>query len=148
MGLFACSCIRLVPCHEVMYVSARSMPLAGLEQHVTNSEHERVLAQGVLTWVGQAVPGQEPPRFEARLFDKLFMSSCVPDDKNDKGAWLRDLNPRSLSTVEGALATPRLAAAPAGEKYVSPSPQHCHLRLHECCSYFCALPHPSLCHTP
>ena len=30
--------------------------------------------KGVLNWVGQPVPGQEPPRFEARLYDVLFRS--------------------------------------------------------------------------
>ena len=80
-----------------------------------------MLAQGVLSWVGQAVPGQEPSRFEARLFDKLFRTFCVADLEDD---WLEDLNPLSLTTVEGALATPRLAAAKAGDKRVSPLPQH------------------------
>ena len=31
--------------------------------------------------------------------------------------WLEDLNPKSLITVEGAMATPRLAAAAVGDKY-------------------------------
>ncbi len=46
-------------------------------------------AQGVLNWVGQAAPGQDPPSFEARLYDVLFTSqnpSAVDD-------WLADLNP-------------------------------------------------------
>ena len=72
-----------------------------------------MLVQGVLSWVGQAVPGQEPPRFEARLFDKLFMTSCVADLEDD---WLEDVNPHSLTIVEGALATPRLAAALPGDR--------------------------------
>ena len=85
-----------------------------------------MLAQGVLTWVGQAVPGQEPPRFEARLFDKLFRTSCVADLEDD---WLEDLNTLSLITVEGALATPRLAAANAGDRCISCFPQLCSSRL-------------------
>ena len=30
--------------------------------------------KGVLNWVGQPAPGQEPPRLEARLYDVLFKS--------------------------------------------------------------------------
>ncbi len=30
--------------------------------------------KGVLNWVGQPAPGQEPPTFEARLYDVLFKS--------------------------------------------------------------------------
>ena len=82
-------------------------------------------AQGVLSWVGQAVPGQEPPRFEARLYDKLFKTSSVAETGDD---WLEDLNPQSLTTVEGALATPRLAAAKAGDKCVPCLTQHCSSR--------------------
>ena len=77
-------------------------------------------AQGVLSWVGQAEPGREPPRFEARLYDKLFNTSSVADTGDD---WLEDLNQSSLTTVEGALATPRLAAAKAGDKCVHSCPR-------------------------
>lgn len=31
--------------------------------------------KGVLNWVGQPAPGQQPPTFEARLYDVLFKSS-------------------------------------------------------------------------
>ena len=78
-------------------------------------DSEVMRAQGVLSWVGQTEPGREPPRFEARLYDKLFKTSCVADTGDD---WLDDLNPNSLTTMEGALATPRLAAAKAGDKCV------------------------------
>jgi glutaminyl-tRNA synthetase len=30
--------------------------------------------KGVLNWVGQPAAGQEPPTFEARLYDVLFKS--------------------------------------------------------------------------
>ncbi len=83
------------------------------------TDRVNMCAQGVLSWVGQAVPGREPPRFEARLYDKLFKTSSVADTGDD---WLEDLNPQSLTTVEGALATPRLAAAKAGDKYVPSCP--------------------------
>ena len=39
--------------------------------------------QGVLHWVGQPRPGQEPPRFEARLYDRLF-STQTPGSKKKK----------------------------------------------------------------
>ncbi|CAK0743004.1 hypothetical protein CVIRNUC_001436 [Coccomyxa viridis] len=72
------------------------------------------LPKGVLSWVGQATPGREPPRFEARLYDRLFNTASVADTGED---WLEDLNPKSLITVEGAMATPRLAAAAVGDKF-------------------------------
>jgi len=36
--------------------------------------------QGVLHWVGQPKAGQEPARFEARLYDRLF-STQTPGSK-------------------------------------------------------------------
>ena len=70
--------------------------------------------QGVLSWVGQATPGREPPCFEARLYDRLFNTASVADTGED---WLEDLNPESLIAVKGAMATPKLAAAAIGDKY-------------------------------
>ena len=67
--------------------------------------------KGVLNWVGQPSPGQEPPRFEARLYDQLFKSATMSDE------WLTDLNPESLTKVPGAFATPHLAAAKAGDRF-------------------------------
>ena len=63
--------------------------------------------QGVLNWVGQPRPGQEPPRFEARLYDVLFTTEnpALEDD------WLSHLNPESLVVINSAMATPVLAAA-------------------------------------
>ncbi len=63
--------------------------------------------------MAQPKPGQEPPRFEARLYDVLF-SSQNPGAAED---WLTDLNPASLEMVEGAFANPVLAAASAGDRW-------------------------------
>ena len=70
--------------------------------------------QGVLNWVAQPRPGQEPPSFEARLYDVLFCSQnpAAADD------WLADLNPHSLEVVTGAYANPVLAAAAMGDRWV------------------------------
>lgn len=71
--------------------------------------------KGVLSWVGQPAPGQDPPAFEARLYDVLFRTASVAETGDD---WLSDLNPGSLTVVSGALGTPRLAAAPVGSRCV------------------------------
>ena len=68
--------------------------------------------QGVLNWVAQPRPGQEPASFEARLYDVLF-SSPTPSALDD---WLADLNPRSLEVVRGAYASPALADAKPGDR--------------------------------
>ena len=39
--------------------------------------------QGVLHWVGQPRPGQDPAQFEARLYDRLF-STQTPGSKRKK----------------------------------------------------------------
>ena len=39
--------------------------------------------EGVLHWVGQPEPGQEPARFEARLYDRLFTTQ-TPGSKKKK----------------------------------------------------------------
>lgn len=68
--------------------------------------------KGVLNWVAEPTPGREPPRFEARIFDDLFLS----DDPCALGhLWLADRNPRSLEVLEGCLASPGLADAAAGD---------------------------------
>ena len=93
----------------------------GTSRPLINTASERLLhswtgpmsLQGVLSWVGQATPGREPPRFEARLYDRLFNTASVADTGDD---WLEDLNPESLIAVQGAMATPRLAAAAVGDK--------------------------------
>ena len=85
-----------------------------VSERLFHSLTEPLSLQGVLSWVGQATPGQEPPRFEARLYDRLFNTASVADTGED---WLEDLNPESLVAVQGAMATPRLAAAAVGDKY-------------------------------
>ena len=69
--------------------------------------------QGVLSWVGQPQPGQDPPSFEARLYDVLFKS---PEPAGLGDAWLQDLNPQSEVVLTGALASPPLAAAQPGDR--------------------------------
>ena len=131
--------------------------------------------------MGQPVPGQEPPRFEARLYDVLFRSQnlaaavgaearlgllscmrmhvCVQQPCSAAGTlqrlcagalpgaawlvaaaarrpgthsdcvhrcaplpvqddWLEDLNEESLTVVKGAYATPELAKAQPGDRWV------------------------------
>ena len=46
-------------------------------------ERKQVGVQGVVHWVGQPKPGQEPARFEARLYDRLF-STQTPGSKKKK----------------------------------------------------------------
>ncbi|GFR51525.1 hypothetical protein Agub_g13941 [Astrephomene gubernaculifera] len=69
--------------------------------------------KGVLNWVSQPAPGQEPPTFEARLYDTLFKS----EDPGALEAWLEDLNPDSLLKLSGCVMTPRLAAAKVGDRF-------------------------------
>lgn len=63
--------------------------------------------KGVLNWVAQPAPGQDPERAEVRLYDVLFKSEA-PDALGD--SWLEDLNPDSLQVVQGAMVNPHLAA--------------------------------------
>ena len=88
-------------------------PIGIVSERLFQSWTAPTLLQGVLSWVGQARPGQEPPRFEARLYDRLFSTASVADTGDD---WLEDLSPESLVAIEGAVATPRLAAAAVGDK--------------------------------
>lgn len=67
--------------------------------------------KGVLNWVGQPSPGATPPCFEARLYDSLFTSASLSDD------WLEELNPDSLTVIEGCYATPKLASAKPGDRF-------------------------------
>ena len=71
--------------------------------------------QGVLSWVGQPKPGQPPPSFEVRLYDVLFKS---PEPASLGDAWLQDLSPDSEVVLRGALASPPLAAAKIGDRWV------------------------------
>lgn len=69
--------------------------------------------QGVLSWVGQPMAGQEPTMFEARLYDVLFKTSSVADTGDE---WLQDLNPNSLTLKTGAISTPRITQAAPGSR--------------------------------
>ena len=70
--------------------------------------------QGVLNWVGQPAAGQEPFRFEARLYSELF-NSLDPSDLGD--AWMEDLNPDSETVIKGAYACTQLSTAQPGDRY-------------------------------
>eukprot|EP00884_Botryococcus_braunii_P000839 jgi/Botrbrau1/10756/Bobra.180_2s0021.1 len=70
--------------------------------------------KGVLNWVAQPQPGQDPPHMEARLYDTLFKSASVGDLGD---AWLNDLNPASLTTVTTAFANPVLASSSVGSRF-------------------------------
>eukprot|EP00879_Flechtneria_rotunda_P016202 GHRR01016947.1.p1 GENE.GHRR01016947.1~~GHRR01016947.1.p1 ORF type:complete len:386 (+),score=110.34 GHRR01016947.1:993-2150(+) len=70
--------------------------------------------KGVLNWVGQPAPGQEPERAEVRLYDVLFKSEA-PDALGD--SWLEDLDPGSLEVVQGAMITPELAKAQVFDRF-------------------------------
>ncbi|GIL78897.1 hypothetical protein Vretimale_110 [Volvox reticuliferus] len=69
--------------------------------------------KGVLNWVSQPAPGQEPPKFEARLYEALFKS----EDPGSMENWLEDLNPDSLVKLSGCVMTPQLASAKAGDRF-------------------------------
>jgi hypothetical protein len=73
--------------------------------------------QGVLNWVGRPAPGQEPFKFEARLYDTLFRGedpSKLGDD------WIQDLNPASRTVIRGAMATSPVEAGEVGTRCVEP----------------------------
>ena len=58
------------------------MPSADVQQQAFIQQIESGM-QGVIQWVGQPRPGQEPPTFEARLYDRLF-STQTPGSKKKK----------------------------------------------------------------
>ncbi|DBA66182.1 hypothetical protein WJX79_006574 [Trebouxia sp. C0005] len=99
--------------------------------------------KGVLHWVGQPKAGQEPARFEARLYDRLF-STQTPGSKKKKvedgqdsaaatgeveeeeeedeeekagDSWLNELNPDSRTVVQGCMANIHLANAKPGDRF-------------------------------
>lgn len=71
--------------------------------------------KGVVNWVAQPAPGQDPPVFEGRLYDVLFQSE-EPAELDD---WLADLNPSSKEVLPHAFANPALAKAAVGSRCVS-----------------------------
>lgn len=77
--------------------------------------------KGVLSWVGEPSPGVRPFEFEARLYGPLFKSETpgslpVPEG-GDKNSWLDDVDPASEEIVRGALGSPPLASAKAGDRF-------------------------------
>mmetsp|Transcript_9586 Transcript_9586/g.20421 ORF Transcript_9586/g.20421 Transcript_9586/m.20421 type:complete len:801 (+) Transcript_9586:112-2514(+) len=69
--------------------------------------------KGILNWVAQPRPGQEPLKIEVRLYDYLFKS----EDPGTMDTWLEDLNPGSLEVVANAYGNPALAAAKPGDRF-------------------------------
>lgn len=61
--------------------------------------------KGVLNWVGQPRPGEEPVKIEARLYNLLFTTETPGD------TWLQEINPESEVIVRGAMGNPTLASA-------------------------------------
>ncbi|GAX82347.1 hypothetical protein CEUSTIGMA_g9776.t1 [Chlamydomonas eustigma] len=69
--------------------------------------------KGVLNWVAQPTPGQEPPTAEARIYDYLFKS----EDPGTMDEWLEDLDKESLQVIKGVYVTPALARAKVGDRF-------------------------------
>jgi len=65
--------------------------------------------KGVLNWVAQPRPGEDPPRAEVRLYGPLFRSEAPEQAQGGADAWLADLDPGSAEVVAGAMLTPELA---------------------------------------
>lgn len=63
--------------------------------------------KGVMNWVACPGPGVLPPSLEVRLYDQLF----TVEDPAASDTWLEELNPESLTVVQGALACPELSSA-------------------------------------
>ncbi len=69
--------------------------------------------QGVVNWVAQPAPNQDPPQFEARLYGVLFNSE-EPGELDD---WLGDLNRDSKQVLSKCFANPVLSRAQVGDRY-------------------------------
>ena len=69
--------------------------------------------KGVLHWVAEPAPGEEPLRARVRLYSELFRTADVSavDD------WLGDLNPDSLVEIPDAVLSPQLRHARPLENY-------------------------------
>lgn len=66
--------------------------------------------KGVLNWVAQPSPGQDPPTCEVRLYGPLFRSEAPEAVAGGGGdAWLADLDPSSCEVLRGCMLTPELA---------------------------------------
>ncbi|KAK9818383.1 hypothetical protein WJX72_011738 [[Myrmecia] bisecta] len=89
---------------RVTQVNAEFRPMAAGEK----------APKGVLNWVGQSTPGQEPAACEVRLYAHLFTEEN-PSSKGDD--WLDYLNPDSLTVVQGALANRELLKAQPGDRF-------------------------------
>lgn len=69
--------------------------------------------KGVLNWVAQPRPGQEPTTCEVRLYDVLFTSEDPAGSEN----WLQEINPESLIVVQGSFLNPNMAKVKPLDKF-------------------------------
>ncbi|MEW5304384.1 MAG: hypothetical protein WDW36_006995 [Sanguina aurantia] len=79
----------------------------------TGFTKDPLTGRGVMNWVACPAPGVAPPSLEVRLYEALF----TVEDPAASDTWLEELNPDSLTVVQGALACPELSAAKAGDKF-------------------------------
>ena len=73
--------------------------------------------KGVIHWVAQPKPGQDPEPMEVRLYSMLFKSP-EPDSLDD---YLEDLDTDSLEIIKGAYGTAPLYQAKARTSSLFPS---------------------------
>jgi glutaminyl-tRNA synthetase len=117
-GLAPGKSIMLRYAYVVKYVSHVKDPSSGrvTEVHVEADLEPagKKPPKGVLNWVSQPSPGQNPPTAEARIYDYLFKT----EDPTDLGdGWLEDMNKESLEVVQGMMLSPALAKASVGDKF-------------------------------
>jgi glutaminyl-tRNA synthetase len=84
------------------------------EIHAEYDPEKKSKPKGVLHWVAESSPGEEPIKVEVRLFEKLFNSEN-PAELND--AWLTDINPNSKMVISGAYAVSTLKDAAVGDRF-------------------------------
>lgn len=114
----------LAPNKSIMFRYAYIIKCTGYTKdasgRVTEVQAEAELApsgkkppKGVLNWVAQPKPGQDPPKAEARIYDYLFKS----EDPNSLDNFLDDMNADSLETISGVFLSPALAQAKVGDRF-------------------------------
>eukprot|EP01111_Echinosteliopsis_oligospora_P012983 TRINITY_DN4544_c0_g1_i2.p1 TRINITY_DN4544_c0_g1~~TRINITY_DN4544_c0_g1_i2.p1 ORF type:complete len:782 (-),score=211.80 TRINITY_DN4544_c0_g1_i2:3-2348(-) len=113
----------LAPEKEVILKYAYSIKCTSFNQDASGNVSEIFVTvdktnpnkvKGVLHWVAESKKDKSPLKVEIRLYESLFNSEDINDLGND---WLADLNPNSLTVVDGALADVSLAGAAVWNKY-------------------------------